>query len=187
MMRKSSLITYCAILLITGLPFWGCSPKTLAIFFDGVPNPDDSVSLFNDQKEYLKKQSGMDKETVIVEKQKYYFHVPYQEKECASCHDQNVMGKFVEAMPSLCYQCHDDFSTLFPNLHAPVEAGECISCHNPHMSENKHLLKLTGQKLCFECHDQEDVLKTENHSDIGDANCTECHNPHGSKESFLLN
>ena len=186
-MRKGLFLLYCRIPLVLVILSWGCAPKTLSIFFDGVPNPDDSVSLFNDQEEYLAKQENSYEEPVKEVKTPYFFHLPYQEKECASCHDPNVMGKLVEPLPGLCFQCHDNFNTLYTIQHAPVEAGECLSCHNPHMAESKHLLKTAGQQMCFECHDAGQALNTEYHSEIGDVNCTECHNPHGGQERFMLN
>ncbi|NOX85830.1 MAG: hypothetical protein GXO86_07695 [Chlorobi bacterium] len=120
-------------------------------------------------------------------KSEYIFHPPYQEKECANCHNQGQMGKLLEPLPGLCYQCHESFGDQYQVLHGPVDAGFCTQCHNPHMSKNKFLLIRTGQNLCLNCHLSKDVFKNEAHSDIEDADCTECHNPHGGEDRFILN
>lgn len=186
-MRKSLFLILIEISFVAVVLLWGCSPKTLSVFFDGVPNPADSASLNSDHPEYLANQDNLSKAASKENRQMYFFHMPYQDKECASCHNPDIMGKLVETLPALCYQCHEDFGSMYANLHAPVEAGECLSCHNPHMAENKQLLKITGQKMCFECHDSESILSAEYHSEIADADCTDCHNPHGSADKFLLN
>jgi predicted CXXCH cytochrome family protein len=166
---------------------WGCSPKTLSVFFDGVPDPADTVPVFasdQSQKPGVSNSSGLAAREPAV---KYYFHSPYQQKECASCHDPAVMGKLLDAIPGLCYSCHDDFVANYKVLHAPVEGGECLICHKPHMSDTRHLLQKPGQQLCFDCHDNESIIQAEYHADIGKDDCTDCHNPHGGNEKFMLN
>jgi len=167
--------------------FLGCSNKTMSFFFDGIPNHSDSLNIV--RLDSLKRNDSVQMTEIMAKAigPQYIIHPPYQQKECTACHDPNMMGKFVEPQPALCYQCHDNFASTYKFLHAPVEGGECTSCHNPHMTENEKLLLRKGQLLCFFCHDKEDILKQENHDGIDDTNCTECHNPHGSNEEHLLN
>lgn len=161
--------------------------KVLSTIFDGVPNPYalDSIriadSISKSDSTYLQQ---------ILEaavKNLYVYHPPYQEKECATCHDQNVMGKLLQPEPGLCYQCHDDFAQIYMFIHGPVSSGFCTECHSPHMAENEKLLLRTGQGLCLYCHQSEQVFKNESHSGIEDTNCTDCHNPHAGYDNYFLN
>jgi predicted CXXCH cytochrome family protein len=173
-----------ALVIIT----WSCSHKTLSIFFDGVPDPNDTIA--NGQ---AYSGNNSNKETGSTNPradnlQAYFYHPPYQEKECASCHDPKVMGQLLQSVPGLCYQCHDDFATKYKTLHAPVEGGECLSCHSPHLALYKNLLKRPGRQVCFECHDQADILSVEPHTDLDNETvCTDCHNPHGGEDEYILN
>ena len=178
------------LILIAAIAFIiACSPKsnykTLSVFFDGVPDPDaiDSTAIADS----IKQGEASNTPIIVPVTPQFVFHPPYVEKECANCHDQSQMGKLLEPMPGLCYQCHEDFADQYEVLHGPVGAGFCTECHNPHMNKNEYLLLRTGQQLCLGCHNTEDVLKNEVHSDIEDANCTECHNPHGGDDRFIFN
>ncbi|MFZ4399136.1 MAG: cytochrome c3 family protein [Bacteroidales bacterium] len=114
------------------------------------------------------------------------FHLPYQDKTCESCHDQNKMGKLNQEMPELCYQCHDNFSYKYKVLHGPVGGGQCTACHSPHSSVNSNLLLRKGQELCLYCHISKQIMETETHRDIGETDCTDCHNPHGGEDRYVL-
>ncbi|MCF6342569.1 MAG: hypothetical protein L3J31_07180 [Bacteroidales bacterium] len=167
-----------------------CTPrssyKSLSVFFDGVPNPDviDSIARADSLSKIAMTKDAPARDRVRTE---YVFHPPYVDKECASCHDQGQMGKLLEPMPGLCYQCHEDFADQFEVLHGPVGGGFCTECHNPHLTKDKHLLVRTGQDLCLGCHNTNDVFSNEVHEDIEDADCTECHNPHGGDDRFIFN
>jgi len=167
--------------------FSACSHKTLSIFFDGVPYPDNTMIIASNYSSNPTEIAPVNKINAPITRPEMHYHMPYLEKACTACHNEKLMGKFILPQPALCYQCHEDFSTIYTNLHAPVEAGECTVCHSPHMSERAGLLLQTGRQLCLDCHDKAAVLKLENHNGIGDADCTECHNPHGGSESNLLN
>ena len=179
--------------ILSCLPFamiiilWSCSHKTLSIFFDGVPDPDNTTSLpadLNDTPEIAQNTETPHKNEAA---QTYFNHAPFQQRECASCHDPNVMGQLQQPVPQLCYQCHDDYASKFKVLHAPVDAGECMICHSPHLALYNRLLNRPGQQVCYECHSPDDVLAKEPHGDIADADCTECHNPHGGEDQYMLN
>ena len=170
---------------------WGCSPKmypsVLSFFFDGVPdNRQHSDTLSNDS---LKTIVNPSKELLIekIPQKHFFYHAPYKAKECTSCHNKESMGQLVEAPPTLCYQCHDDFTTTYLLVHEPVASGDCLGCHNPHLSENQKLTIRKGQQICLECHDSGDMKAVAGHKNIGEAKCTTCHNPHGGNEKgFLL-
>ena len=167
----------------------GCSTthhyKLLSFFFDGVPNPEKSAT--GQSEIFLSgKDSALAQDLIVKQVPQNHLHLPYQSRECTSCHDKDKMGKLVKPLPELCYACHDDFSKKYKVLHGPVESGECTSCHSPHMSVNEKLLIRTNQALCFDCHDSKEVLANDTHKDIKDTNCTKCHQPHGGADKTFL-
>ncbi len=160
--------------------------KTLAFFFDGVPNPDEieKQGFATDSIQ----QSSMDSTAILAEVKKptLTFHQPFRNKECAACHNQGQMGSLKEPQPNLCYQCHTNFSTLYSFEHGPAAGGFCTECHQPHKAKDKNLLRETGQELCLRCHRPDEVYKSDFHDRSDKADCTTCHNPHGSKNHSLL-
>jgi predicted CXXCH cytochrome family protein len=195
MIRKANIqryrylpVTISAITLV--IVFFGCSPvprhQVLTFFFDGVPEPAGKTT--DTPIDSLGKPDPASKIGMLtsVAKPKVNYHEPYKEKQCASCHDQTAMGKFLKPQPMLCYQCHDDFSGKYKVVHGPVGGGYCTACHEPHTSVNTKLLKRLSQQMCLYCHNSSLVLKNEVHADIGDANCTDCHNPHGGDDRTML-
>jgi predicted CXXCH cytochrome family protein len=182
-------IKYILIVLIISLIwlFSACSYKTLSVFFDGVPNPNDSTMTASINNSNLTESERINEVNALKAGPDMNYHMPYLDKACTACHDENLIGKFILPEPDLCYQCHVDFNSTYAVLHVPVEMGECTSCHSPHMAENRKLLLKTGQQLCLNCHDAGDIMKIESHEGIGDTDCIECHNPHGASESNLLN
>ena len=164
-----------------------CSYKTLSVFFDGVPNPADPLIIASNYTSNPTESDRIIEVNAMKAGPDMNYHMPYLDKACTACHDENLIGKFILPEPDLCYQCHVDFKTTYAVLHVPVEMGECTSCHSPHMAEARKLLLKAGQKLCLGCHDGGDVMKLESHDGIGETDCIECHNPHGGSESNLLN
>ena len=112
-------------------------------------------------------------------------HPPFEENDCASCHDSRSMGKLHLDQPQLCYTCHEDLAKEKDYTHGPA-AGYCTSCHSPHNSKIKKLLFSSGQDLCLSCHEETMVMKNLVHEKIGGKDCTECHDPHKSNTRFLL-
>lgn len=174
------------IILAIALLILSCSRRTLSIFFDGVPPEADTTMQMAASRETDSINAANSKS--LVSAVNGSIHVPYQDKECGACHDQDRMGKFILDLgqPALCYQCHEDFSATYSMLHAAVEGGSCTDCHNPHKSDYDKLLIMEEKLLCFTCHDGEDETWKEIHDGIDDAKCTDCHNPHGSNDSGLL-
>jgi predicted CXXCH cytochrome family protein len=168
----------------------GCSSihsyKTLSFFFDGVPKPENKITTHKLDSISRTDSTSLAQNLIPTQKPLMNYHPPYQEKECASCHDKSAMGKFTSPQPELCYQCHDDFKNAYKVLHGPVAGGQCTACHNPHQSEKENLLSRTGQSLCLYCHDSDQIMASETHKGIQDANCTDCHNPHGGENKNNL-
>jgi len=177
-------------LLFTAMILFGqCSPyagrSLLTIFFDGVPA--DSTDVVNLESVTLLSDSATQTPNVsVAEAPMVYIHYPYEERECASCHDQNSLGTMVETQPELCYMCHEDLASQYTYLHGPVAGGYCTSCHDPHMSEAENLLRYTREQLCFHCHKSESVYTNEMHQDLEGMECTDCHNPHGGEDKYIF-
>ncbi len=162
-----------------------CSPETsykiLSFVFDGVPDPnlaqntDSTNSVRPDSTEIL----------LIADKAKpqIYFHPPYKDKDCSSCHNNN-MGQVSVRQPDLCYVCHENFENQYTNVHGPVAGGYCTSCHNPHKSKLPNLLVNSGSDLCFKCHDSQ-IIENDIHAVAETSDCLSCHNPHGENNSVL--
>ena len=166
-----------------------CSPeagkKTLNFFFDGVPSEEMVEQIINNDS-----LNGIDStrlNSVAPATLQITYHMPYLEKECASCHEQYSMGNYVLPQPKLCYQCHENFEDKYKILHGPVEAGYCTACHQPHYGNEKNLLKRIGQDLCKHCHAPGVGFNTKIHEGIEDTNCIECHNPHGGEDRLMFN
>jgi predicted CXXCH cytochrome family protein len=167
-----------------------CSPyagkNLLNFFFDGVPESDTTrVTAMH--------PSGVEADSLegsgllaAREVPSRLLHYPYEEGECATCHNEASLGTLVEAEPGLCYLCHEDLSDIYKYLHGPVAGGYCTACHDPHMSESAGLLRMTGDELCFYCHEQASVLKNEMHQDLEGMSCTDCHNPHGGEDRYIF-
>jgi predicted CXXCH cytochrome family protein len=162
----------------------GCSHKVLTVFFDGVPDKNDSINLAD-------KQTGKKADSTLIRElaanevaSKNKEHPPYARKKCELCHDPNRNGKLLEPQPGLCYQCHDAFEAKFE--HGPVVSGNCTSCHSPHKSDNPKLLLRTGQALCLKCHDSGRLMTAPEHEKVADSSCTICHNPHGGNKRYFL-
>ena len=167
-----------------------CSPyagkNLLNFFFDGVPESDTVQAQLADQGEIKSDSLGQAEALLALDKPKRMLHYPYEEGECASCHNERSLGTMVEAQPGLCYSCHEDQSTVYAYLHGPVAGGYCTSCHDPHVSEAEKLLRRTGDALCLYCHTRESVEKNEMHQDLDGMFCMDCHNPHGGEDKYIF-
>ena len=168
-----------------------CAPanryKMLSFFFDGVPPPEAGSATASPAAKSVPVIADTIPlpETDTVPGQ--FYHYPYQEQYCSSCHDENSKGEMIDSEPALCYNCHEDFSLSLPYLHGPVSGGFCTECHNPHMADNKMLLIRRGQKLCLYCHDTASLKEAGNHENLGEMDCAECHKPHGGEDRFMFN
>lgn len=187
---KVRWVIYIIVLLICGI-FFSCSVnknyKTLSLFFDGVPNPADTLisdSILDSQLSENADASEID--STLQETNKIIYHGPYQYKECNSCHDLNSIGNMIIDEPELCYQCHTDYNELYPEIHGPVDGGFCTSCHNPHSSKEPALLVDRVNSLCLFCHKVEELSEFDMHRGGDDFLCTDCHNPHGGNSRLMF-
>jgi len=150
---KHKFINYLLFIIAVSL-FWTCSPEL-----------SYGVSL-----QTIKTNT---KEILVstIQKNEFNLHPPYLERDCASCHDRNNMGK--TKLP-------------FETLHGPVASNNCIQCHTPHQSKLKNLLVASSKKLCLSCHNSKQVSENKIHKDIKETSCTKCHNPHGGNNRMSL-
>jgi predicted CXXCH cytochrome family protein len=179
------------VILLLGLALMSqCSPyagkSVLHFFFDGVPETDSLEEALNDPGTTLPAPEVNAQELAVLTETRLYQHYPYEEQECASCHDELSLGRMVESQPGLCYACHEDFTGSFGYLHGPVAGGYCTACHDPHQSEKEHLLRFSGDDLCFYCHQEESVLENDMHADLEGMLCLDCHHPHGGEDKYIF-
>lgn len=180
-------------LLLASFLLWGCDRTTkhrlLAFFFDGVPDLEEGS-----RKQKQTQKASPEEKTQIVQpspnfkkaqEPQTYFHPPYAERMCDSCHDGQFSQRLVAEGKELCFTCHDNFLEGAKVRHFPAEEGQCLECHNPHSSQFPKLLKQKGQALCFTCHDKENLATIVPHDSIEDADCLDCHDPHRGEEKLL--
>jgi len=175
----------------------GCDPLTrhavLTTIFDGVPSLPPAQEYCQDYHERAKaeeqlaavRKKDVEKKT---ESQGATRHLPYEEKRCNDCHDQQKgeNGGLILPVRELCFSCHTDF-IKGPFVHGPVAVGECLACHLPHTSSYGYLLVKNKSEICAKCH-QEKRLSSEMHDRFAASrqDCANCHNPHfGSNRYFF--
>ena len=164
----------------------GCSAKSrhkvLSFIFDGVPSPEALVAEEGPippiPEEETSARARSDTTPVL------FTHAPYENGDCASCHDLNL-GNWFDNTSALCYGCHDDMSVA-DAVHYPVEEGDCRICHDPHQSAYRFQLVFDPRRLCFECHDVLDHVATGMSASTEEGLCTDCHDPHSSSNIFAL-
>lgn len=160
---------------------FGCGPmtmaqyKTLSLFFDGVPNPEEEEAL----KDRNAKGAGKVKQAAAT----YRMHGPYAARLCTACH-QTGTNALILPIEQLCFKCHVlQFDKKY--VHGPVAAGGCKTCHDPHGSSFPYLLVSEARVFCFKCHSEKDIAKNEAHKEVSEQ-CTACHDAHTSNELYLL-
>lgn len=130
-------------------------------------------------KQEIKKESAP-----LPQEPAFFFHPPFLEKQCDSCHESKFSQRLISKGKELCFTCHDDFAKDKRTVHYPVSEGACTDCHEPHQSSNRFILKKPVPEICFGCHDEKDIKTNLAHE--GKNMCVECHNPHASDEEKLL-
>jgi predicted CXXCH cytochrome family protein len=189
--RTIRTVSIAAALLAAVLLLWACSPErhyqTLSFFFDGVPRPGEAKPVQKVSSQYMR-----DTQPGAISKVKGFFHKPYLENRCTSCHTKDQSQFLAEQVQkTLCSSCHehDAFQARVAAMkfqHGPVASRSCLACHDPHESLQAHLLVEPMPKLCFTCHEQDQVREDPAHRDIGDRACLDCHDPHGGAARYFL-
>jgi len=156
----------------------------LTFFFDGVPPLPGEASEVP--------SSGAKRNEVGTGAPAAGWHVHEAIKNCTNCHGEQRRRGFsskiqlVAEVPQLCYQCHQEYSTLEGWVHGPVATGSCLLCHEPHRTKNEFLLLKPVPELCYQCHDLEAVRLIENHAEESYSHCVDCHEGHAGETRGLL-
>lgn len=89
--------------------------------------------------------------------------------DCLTCHtphSSNQKRLLKDEIYKICITCHDGYQNNHPVSNHPVRFRKlsedkddiisCTSCHDPHSSNNKALIKVSGGKLavCINCHNR---------------------------------
>lgn len=99
--------------------------------------------------------------------------------------------QLTQAMPALCYQCHDKIQEQAKagmSAHKPIQTeASCATCHAPHAGAEGHLLKKPSRELCLGCHagiipKSPQVI----HDPVRSGSCAVCHDPHAAPNQTLL-
>lgn len=166
--------------------FAGCSrlarDKLLRVFIDGVPPSKGNLARAAGSGVIL--VPGIEVIATVSEETAVFFHPPYSENQCDSCHNIKSSQQVISKGKDMCFACHEDFTKDKKVVHYPVSEGSCIECHDPHQSRNKFILKETLPQICFNCHDEKNLNLNPAHE--GQNYCLECHDPHASNEEKLL-
>ena len=179
------LFLFVAVLFVSG-----CTPdgryQFLSLFFDGVPDPSRPAQAVS-HPAVKKSPVPIDSSLGIAEQApQFYLHLPYKAKRCAACHASDWPTSVTLDEGTSCAKCHKPWAAKYPRLHGPVAGGVCTGCHNPHMADNRLLLKRAGREVCLYCHATEDALCNEIHASSQNESCTACHNPHGGTNRYFL-
>lgn len=171
----------------------GCAPersyKVLSFFFDGVPEPGAERK----PKRKVSSQYFTDTGELHVTKLDSYFHKPFIENKCNSCHPKEqsqymAEETFKKLCGSTCHE-HEPFNRRLAGhkfLHGPVAVKDCLACHDAHESIQPHLILEAVPKLCYLCHDRDSVASDPAHRELKDDKCLGCHDPHGGGDRYFL-
>ena len=183
-------ISYIISLCLATIFILSCSPKgsrsLISFLFDGVPSAGQDSLILSGASIDTAPAVTLTATTGDSLRNDTYYHYPYSENYCTSCHDENSSSEMIMPEPDLCYTCHEDYNSVYKVVHGPAAGGYCTSCHHPHMSKEAKLLKRKGRTLCLYCHESNMIAKNPAHSDTGNINCTVCHNPHGGNDRNLI-
>jgi len=118
-------------------------------------------------------------------------HSPFQEKSCDACHrkGRGTKTRFQQEGGALCFACHSDVEASLANgvVHTALKRGQCTGCHDPHLANEKKLLRTKGNDLCFACHAplREKVTAPGAHEPAKE-DCATCHDAHRSENEAQL-
>jgi predicted CXXCH cytochrome family protein len=135
-------------------------------------------------------------------------HKPIEDG-CVACHHPHATDtacRLRQAVPDLCFSCHEDMKEHFdaaPVVHgAATGAAACTACHRPHYSLLPRLVNRTQADLCLSCHNRQiptgddrplmniaGLLRSgsNHHGPVREGECLACHRPHAGEHFRLLN
>ena len=119
--------------------------EVLAMFFDGVPDPNAPVS--EPTPDSPGKERGARAPKAMPLPVQWVVHEPFGERSCGKCHQNDFSQELKKPVPRLCYGCHENWTKEYDVVHEPVKKGECAKCHLPHKSKLEHLLNCGGGSL----------------------------------------
>jgi predicted CXXCH cytochrome family protein len=154
--------------------------RTLSIFFDDVPVPENMRTTPESEVPALAEETA----PVLPKKPEvaWVIHDP----DCDECHASEET-LFPYAMPpDLCWDCHDAEDYVDTTPHGPFAAGACLQCHNPHKSQHAGLLTEAPTDLCIGCHGATTFPELEQHQSMHGEGCIDCHDPHAAPARFML-
>jgi predicted CXXCH cytochrome family protein len=188
------LIFILLVSIVTGAS--GCSVKkhykTLKVFFDGVPDPEEVKRKAAAEKARRDTRAANiaaadasrknQAQTWVKMKSR---HPDYFKNVCNRCHDRRS-GNFMvtRRKEDICYTCHKKEQFTGPYVHGPVAVNHCLTCHLPHESPHASLLIEKSPGLCIACHTP-DTETAAGHYDKA-RNCTKCHLPHAGDNRFFV-
>ena len=155
----------------------------LTFFFDGVPPLPGAAGTEASVRSDAKIPASSPVEN-------WRMHEPV--KDCTACHgNQPRRGaspkvQLVAPIPSLCYQCHQEYSAPDGWVHGPVATGDCLLCHEPHKTKTESLLRNAIPELCYQCHDPQAVHAVQGHAEPSSGHCVDCHEAHAAETKSLL-
>lgn len=118
-------------------------------------------------------------------------HAPFEEKSCDACHrkGRGTKARFQQEGGALCFACHTDVEESVKKgvVHTALKQGKCTGCHDPHLANQKKLLKAAGNETCFSCHPnvKAKVSGVGAHAPAK-KDCTTCHDAHRSENKAQL-
>jgi predicted CXXCH cytochrome family protein len=82
----------------------------------------------------------------FLEKPKFQHTVATECESCHSSHKSDETALLIKSRPKLCLECHDEKDMAAVKGHAQIGNTACLTCHEPHVGENKFLLKAAALK-----------------------------------------
>lgn len=118
-------------------------------------------------------------------------HRPFADKSCPACHlrGRGPRARKAAFAAKTCYACHSGLEERLRSgaVHTAVRNGLCTECHDPHLSNEKRLLKGKRSDLCLRCHPrvQARTRAAVAHPPV-QKGCDGCHDPHQSPNAYQL-
>ena len=109
-------------------------------------------------------------------------HGPVALGRCALCHvshESKHDGLLTQAVPEVCFSCHDAARTLAGPYHATASERPCGDCHDPHFAGNRMLLIDSGS---YQRRGPGRKLLPAKHVGWDKKTCTGCHLPERSNQ-----